>query len=53
MTKEQIIEKLTDLRNEIKDYGTYLEKETYHPYNTVNKFANEIKMIINEIKEDL
>lgn len=53
MTKEKIIEKLQDLRNEMKDYAKYLERETYHPYDNVNKFANEVKLIINEINEDL
>jgi archaellum component FlaC len=53
MTKEKILEKLKDLRKEIKDYSNYLENMTYHPYSTVDKFANELKLIINEIEEDL
>ena len=53
MTKEKIIEKLEELRKEMKDYAKYLETETYHPYDNVNKFANEVKMIINEIKDNI
>ena len=52
MTKNKIIEKLEKLQKEIKGYGEYLESETYHPYDEVYKFANKLKDIINEIKDD-
>ena len=53
MTKEKILEKLKELQKEIEDYSNYLENMTYHPFSTVDKFANELKLIINEIEEDL
>ena len=52
MTKEKIIEKLEVLHKEIKKYGEYLEKETYHPYEDVYEFASKLKDIINEAKDD-
>lgn len=52
MSKEEILEKLNDLHTEIKDYAKYLEEKTYHPYDNVEKFANELKMIINKIEDE-
>jgi hypothetical protein len=52
MSRKEIIEKLKDLCTEIKDYAKYLENNTYHPYDNVEKFANELKIIINKMEDE-
>lgn len=48
MTK---IEKLKQLQNDIEQYGEYLEKETYYPYDKVQKFSRMLKEIIKEYED--
>lgn len=49
---KEFFNKLKDLRDDIKDYAKYLETETYHPYHTVAKFANELTNIIKEYNKE-
>lgn len=53
MTKLEIIEKLNILRSEMQEYADYLETYTYAPYETVNKFSNDVKTLIKEIEKDI
>lgn len=52
MNKEEIIEQLTELRNEIKNYAKYLKDETYHPYSEVENFASQLQSIIENIENN-
>lgn len=40
--------KLKDLQKEIEDYAKYLQDSTYHPYDTIEGFANKLDTIIDE-----
>lgn len=52
MNKASILEQLEYLQKDIANYANYLEEYTYHPYNKIEYFANELKDIINEIKNN-
>lgn len=52
MDKKEIIDRLENLCNEIKDYAKYLEEYTYLPYERVENFGYELQLIINKIKND-
>lgn len=41
---------LEDLQEEIEEYGDYLKKSTYNPYDKVQEFARRLKDIINKHK---
>ena len=51
MGRSEIKNKLIELQKEIKDYAIYLEESTYNPYDRVAKFANELKMIIEDFDD--
>jgi hypothetical protein len=51
MGRSEIKNKLIELQKEIEDYATYLEESTYHPYERVEKFANELKIIIKDFDD--
>ena len=40
--------KLKDLQKEIEDYAKYLQETTYHPYDTIEGFADKLDRIIEE-----
>lgn len=48
MTK---IEKLKQLQKDMEYYSDYLEKQTYHPYDEVQKFSRRLKEIIKEYED--
>lgn len=52
MSKNEIIEKLRNLRVEIHDYAKYLKESTYHPYDKVEQFSYDLKQIINMIENE-
>lgn len=51
MSRNEIKDKLIELQKEIKDYAKYLEDYTYNPYDKVAKFANELKIIIEDFDD--
>lgn len=42
------VERLKELQKDIEEYGEYLEKSTYHPYDRVQGFARELRKILEE-----
>lgn len=52
MDKKEIIDRLENLRNEIKDYAKYLDEYTYLPYERVKNFGYELQSIINKMNND-
>ena len=40
--------KLKELQKEIEDHAKYLQESTYHPYDTIEGFANKLDKIIEE-----
>ncbi len=52
MNKTELIESLSELQKEIKDYSEYLFEHTYHPFDKVEGFSIKLRKIINNLEDE-
>lgn len=52
MIKTELIESLSNLQKEIKDYSEYLFEHTYHPFDKVEEFSIKLGEIINKLEDE-
>lgn len=46
------MEHLKDLHKRMDEYWRYLDKCTYHPYDTIMNFSNELREIIDKLENN-